>query len=113
LDLLNSALKHSLGWNIEDQSITSDLDALTIRRFYERCELLRILANRLPLGRLRHGDPDAITNAIACAKVLEPVTSRVDRAAASIYFRMPSPSVGCGTASRTQSARKVFQPLAA
>jgi hypothetical protein len=43
-------------------------DALTIRRFYERCE---------PLA---HGDPDAITNAIACAKVLEPVTSRVDRA---------------------------------
>ena len=41
-------------------SITSDLDALTIRRFYERCELLRILANRLPFGRLRHGDPDAI-----------------------------------------------------
>jgi hypothetical protein len=98
-------------------SITSDLDALTIRRFYERCELLGILANRLPFGRLRHGDPDAITNAIACAKVLAPVTSRVDRAGRQSKSPMLSRSVGCGMpAKRNQQCnrlRKVFQPFAA
>jgi hypothetical protein len=44
-------LKHTPGWNIEDQlDHVSDLDALTIRRSYERCELLRILANHLRIA---------------------------------------------------------------
>jgi hypothetical protein len=46
-----------------------------------------LINDALPFGRLRYGDLDAITNAIACAKILEPVTLRVDQAPCRSNFR--------------------------